>query len=84
MNGKRILWALALGGAVGEILTAWLAPKYIVWYFDPPVEMGFSCREPIVWALGRFQTTQLVGLGVGALLGLVVLFWTRKRKASRP
>lgn len=84
MTRKRLIWALILGAAIGEILAVWLAPKYIIWYFDPPVEMAVNCREPIVWALARLQTAQMWGLIVGALLGLVaVLAIGRRSSASR-
>src|SRR5206468_11920825 len=64
----------ALGGVlIGLILTTWLAPGAIAWYFNPPVSMGgFSCSVPIAWALKRLQWTQLWGVMVGGGRGLVV------------
>ncbi len=82
MTRKRLLWAIILGAAIGEILAVWLAPKYIIWYFDPPVEMGFNCKAPIAWALARLQTTQLFALGVGAVLGLTTLFVFSRRGST--
>ena len=83
MDKKSVLRAMIVGGALIEILVSWLAPKSIVWYFDPPVQMGFTCREPIEWALQRLQTVQLVGLGVGAVLGVIVLMVYRKRQQAK-
>lgn len=83
MDRNKILWALLIGAVVGEVLMLWLAPKYIVWYFDPPVEMGFSCREPIDWALSRLQVAQIVGIVGGGLVGIVTLFFVRRRLAPK-
>ncbi len=81
MDRKKIIWSLIVGGLSGELLVMWLVPKYITWYFDPPVEMGFSCTEPIRWALNRLVLAQFIGLGVGAIGGLLVLFLLRSRSA---
>ncbi|HEY7495104.1 MAG TPA: hypothetical protein VIH59_28865 [Candidatus Tectomicrobia bacterium] len=70
---KHVLY-FALGGAlIGLVLTTWLAPGMIAWYFNPPVEMGgFSCTAPIQWALRRLQGAQLWGVVVGGVLGLIM------------
>ena len=80
MDRKSIFRSLLIGGALAEILVTWLGPKYIVWFFEPPVQFGISCREPLTWALGRMQTLQIGALVVGAILGVVVLFSFRKRE----
>jgi hypothetical protein len=78
---KHVLY-FALGGAlIGLVLTTWLAPGMIAWYFNPPVEMGgFSCTAPIAWALKRLQWAQLWGVVVGAVLGLVVYGVVQRRR----
>lgn len=81
MDRKSIFRALLMGGAVAEILVTWLSPKVISWYYNPP-ETPFSCAGPVNWALDRMQTTQLIGLLVGAVLGVVVLFAFRRRSAG--
>jgi len=72
-----------LGGAfLGVVLTAWLAPRAIVWYFNPPVEMGFSCNAPIAWALTRLLWALLGGVVVGSALGLVVYGVVQRRRGG--
>jgi hypothetical protein len=75
----------ALGGVlIGLILTTWLAPGAIAWYFNPPIETGgFSCSVPIAWALKRLQWTQLWGIIVGGVLGLVVYGVVQKRRVRQ-
>jgi hypothetical protein len=77
-----LLASILVGGAVVEILVSWLAPRSIVWYFQPPVQTEFSCTEPIGWALARMQTVQLIGLVFGALLGVIVYYLMRRRSAQ--
>jgi hypothetical protein len=81
---KRALY-FALGGAlIGIALTTWLAPGMITWYFSPPVETGFSCNDPINWALRRLQTAQLWGIGVGGVLGLIVYGFVHRKRNKQP
>ena len=74
-----LLWLMAAFGLLGNVLATWLAPKFIAWYFNPPAQVGFSCVEPIQWALSRFRAAQFWGLGLGVLLGVVVYFLVRRR-----
>ena len=82
MDRKSIFRSLLVGGALAEVLVTWLGPKYIVWFFEPPVQFGISCREPLTWALGRMQSAQIIALVVGSLLGLVTLVLFRRRRAK--
>jgi hypothetical protein len=71
----------ALGGAgVGAVLTIWLAPRMIMWYFTPPVETGINCSAPIAWALSRLRWAELWGVIVGAAVGLVVYGFVQRRR----
>lgn len=82
-NGKRIANWVLWGSLIGVLITSWLAPKMIIWYFTPPVDYGFNCSAPITWALMRLRYVQLVGLASGAVLGLVsMLVWSRRRRAA--
>lgn len=73
------MWCTVLGALIGGILSITLAPRAIAWYFNPPAQLGFSCNEPIKWALGKLQTAQLAGAIGGAVLGLLIYFATRRR-----
>jgi hypothetical protein len=43
--------------------------------------MGFSCVEPIHWALRKLQIAQTAGLVVGAIAGLALALTILKKKA---
>ncbi len=72
------VWGIVIGAA----LTTWLAPSGIAWYFDPPVDMGVSCREATEWAMARFRNAQFFGVLGGGILGIAVLAFFRKRSSS--
>lgn len=76
---KPTIRAMITGSLITGAVTSFLAPKVIAWWFEPPVALGFSCRISIEYALRRLQWAQGIGLGVGALLGLGVYFFWRKR-----
>jgi hypothetical protein len=68
---------------IGILLSVTVAsiyiPRTILWYFDPPTSMGVSCTPSIHWALDRLLNTQLISIGVGAVLGLAVGLKFRKK-----
>lgn len=66
--GRFTKWML-IGCLAGGALTAWIAPKAIVWYFSPPVPTGMDCRAPIEWSLHRFVLSELIGTIVGGAFG---------------
>ncbi len=74
--------ALLAGGLVGVLLATWITPTLIAWWFEPPVEVGCSCQEPILWAMSTFRRTQLVGLVSGAIAGFVA--WALFRRSTSP
>jgi hypothetical protein len=82
-QGKRARWLAVVGALLGAVLSTWIAPKMIAWYFSPPANMGINCVDPIQWALGKLQIAQIVGVVLGALLGLVAYFLRfRQRPAA--
>jgi hypothetical protein len=81
---KRALYFALSGALIGIALATWLAPGMIAWYFTPPVETGgFSCTDPITWALRRLQSAQLWGIGVGGVVGLVVYGLVQRRQHKK-
>ena len=77
---KSALWLTVVGSLIGAVLSTWLAPKMIAWYFTPPAQMGFNCVDPIQWALGKLQVAQAFGILLGAALGLAACFGLFFRK----
>jgi hypothetical protein len=75
------MWRIIVfGGLIGGIIAAWIAPRMISWYFTPPVEFGINCKPPLEWALRKMQIAELLGITLGAALGLVVYFLIRKMR----
>jgi hypothetical protein len=82
---KYALYFVGGGALIGAVLTALFAPGVIAWYFNPPVEMGgFSCSDPIAWALKRLQWAQLWGVIVGGILGLIMYGVMQRRRGRTP
>jgi hypothetical protein len=71
-----------MGALLGAVLATWVAPRVIVWYFDPPAQFGFNCRAPIEWSLKRFQISQMVGIIVGGIGGLALSLTLLRRRNS--
>lgn len=68
----RALVFVSLGAVLRIILSIWLGPKAIAWYFEPPLEIGVNCRPAVEWSLNRLLWVQLLGLLGGAGLGAAV------------
>lgn len=81
---SRVLNIVAVGGLLGGVLTSWLAPKAIAWYFDPPVDIGINCRAATEWSMQNLQRAQFIGLMAGAALSLFLAFYMEKRRAKNP
>jgi hypothetical protein len=80
---KKILHGTAFFALLGALLSSYLGPKVIAWYFDPPVNIGVNCRSAVEWSMSRLQATQFVGLVVGLVAGLTfMVLRTRPRTPS--
>ena len=79
---KRALWMTVVGALLGGLLTTWLAPKMIAWYFAPPAQLGFNCAEPITWALGKLQVAQAIGILGGAAIGVALYVGLGRRRPA--
>jgi len=77
---KRFLIFVLCFASVGAVMTSWLAPKMIAWYFEPPVEIGVNCRPAVEWGLEKLQWFQTGGLLGGCLLGIIAWATFRPRK----
>ena len=81
-NSNRTAWVIIVAALLGGVLSSWLSPKAIAWYFDPPVSMGVNCSEATKWAMGKLQWAQFVGIVVGGVIGSILVF-TARRKGNR-
>ena len=89
MNGtvgsrvRKVLIGSAIFALVGAVVSSYLGPKIIAWYFDPPVDIGINCRSAVEWSMNRLKRVQLGGLIMGLLLGGTVMVWFTGTKKLR-
>jgi hypothetical protein len=79
---SKIVYGAGIFAILCGLLTSYLSPKIISWYFDPPVNMGVNCNGAVEWAMARLQTAQLFGVFGGMVLGFVVTFIITKSKKT--
>jgi hypothetical protein len=79
---KKILYGTAFCALLGALLSSYIGPKVIAWYFDPPVNIGVNCRSAVEWSMARLQLTQLCGLVVGLIIGLAITIHRTRPKSS--
>lgn len=73
----------AVGGLIGTVLAAWLAPKIINWYATG-VEVPINCSSAISWGIARLQLAQLIGLIAGGIVSLALYYLVFKKKEDDP
>jgi len=73
------------GALVGIILTTWLGPRVLTWWFTPPAGvMLTNASEAVRWGMDRLVSAQLVSLIVGAAIGLIAGMLLRRREEVPP
>lgn len=78
---NKILYGTATFALLGALLSSYIGPKIIAWYFDPPVNIGVNCRQAVEWSMAKLQVTQFFGLLAGIVIGLVaMIFFTHPKK----
>ncbi|MBU6154089.1 MAG: hypothetical protein KGP28_07290 [Bdellovibrionales bacterium] len=72
-----------LGALAALSLASIFLPGLMVWYFEPPVNPGYSCAPSIQKALDLFRIAQAVTLFFGGIFGFIfALRWTKKPAAK--
>jgi len=69
---KRLSIYCLLGLVLGVVLATWLGPKILLWWFEPPADIGINYRPAIEWAMSRLVWIQIGGVSAGLILGLIV------------
>jgi tellurite resistance protein TehA-like permease len=77
---KRTAISTLISALVFGILATLLGPKMIAYWYTPPVPTAFACTEQINWAMHRLIWTQLIGTGLGFVIGLVLGIVFRSKK----
>lgn len=82
---RRTLTAICVGALAGIVLTTWLGPRVLTWWFTPPAGvMLTNASEAVRWGMDRLVSAQLVSLLVGAVLGLVAGVLLRRKSVTPP
>ena len=73
-------YLLIIGLFLGFAVSSWLGPKYLAWYFNPPVELGINCTPAAEWGMSKLIRVQVIGMLLGGFgLWLVAYFMVRRR-----
>jgi len=86
---KRVTIAALVSALVFGILSTWLGPKMIAYWYAPPVPSGaavaFNCTDAVTWAMNKLVLTQIAGSLVGAVIGVVIgVLIARRKPAETP
>jgi hypothetical protein len=76
------LWIL-LFTLSGSMISSWLAPKWITWFYQSPVSSGVDCTPALEWAMQILLTAQTVGAVVGLSIGLLFAWWLNQRQLKK-
>lgn len=81
---KRVTIAALVSAIVLGILSTWLGPKMIAYWYAPPVPSGaasaFNCTDAVMWAMNKLVLTQIIGTIAGAVIGIVIGVLMRKKE----
>jgi hypothetical protein len=69
---KRLSIYALIGMTLGIALASWLGPKVLLWWFEPPADIGINYRPAIEWAMNRLLWIQIGGVSLGLILGVMV------------
>ena len=88
---KTAFILMLIGALVGVVAASFIVPPMLGWYSSPgglpqgaQVQAVVQIPEVIRYATSRLLMGQTIGGGIGAVLGLVIYFVSKRRKASTP
>ena len=88
---KNAIILTLIGALVGVVAASFIVPPMLGWYSSPgglpqgaQVQAVVQIPEVIRYATSRLLMGQTIGGGIGAALGLVIFFVSRKPKVPSP
>ncbi|MBI2788058.1 MAG: hypothetical protein HYX59_05190 [Elusimicrobia bacterium] len=81
---RRAFTLIFAGGLVVTAAVAWFGPRLIAWYYNPPVELGVTCKPAVEWGIAVYQKLVLAGTGAGFLLGAAAALVFRPKAPAVP
>lgn len=82
---SRLLnWILGFG-LIGWAVASYITPKFLGFLVKPPVSFGAGCDPTTDWVMSRFQSVQVIAIGVFMVIGLVAGFisWRNRRALQK-
>ncbi len=64
---------------LGAIAMSFITPYVISVLFTPPVSFGTNCEPAAVWSMQKLHVSELGGLVVGGIGGLVLALYRKKK-----
>ncbi len=77
---RRALGFGAVGLLAGIVLSVWLAPRLVGWWYRPPASSAQLCAESVRLVMAGLVAAQVGICTVGALLGLILGLVLRRRR----
>jgi hypothetical protein len=87
---KRLLFSLLIGAMAGDVITVLFAPNALEWFATPGTGTALcNCAETAKATAQSLVRAQLVGTGIGALVGMVLgelgsAVWRSRQKKKAP
>jgi hypothetical protein len=76
----KIFLTILFGFFLGVTVTALFSPSVISWYFDPPTNIGVSCKEAVAWGINAYQKMVMIGGVMGLFVGVILAVLLSRRK----
>ena len=70
-------------GLLGWAVFTFVTPIVIKVLFTPPVSFGTNCEPAAAWSMNKLINTQLFGIILFMILGLIVSFYFKKRAQNK-
>lgn len=70
-------------GLLGWAIFTFITPFVIKVLFTPPVSFGTNCEPAAAWSMNKLINTQVFGIIIFMILGLIVSFYFKKRALAK-
>jgi hypothetical protein len=70
-------------GLLGWAVFTFITPIVIKVLFTPPVSFGTNCEPAAAWSMNKLINTQLFGIVLFMVLGIIVSFYFKKRAQDK-
>lgn len=70
-------------GLLGWAVFTFITPVVIKVLFTPPVSFGTNCEPAAAWSMNKLINTQIFGIIVFMILGIIVSFYFKKRAQAK-